>query len=149
MVAKRKIKYTAGDVFIVPSRDGRFFVGQIIVDGYSDIGAVLCYFFDLKVDSDAGENTLDLSSKKIISAALITPEMIQRGYWKITANYSIVKSDHEKLYWSLKENNFVGSRVNGGGLIADKLDTYYGLLEESYWARLDMVYEMFLTPKEN
>lgn len=147
-MAKRKIRYSEGDVFLVPSRDGKFFVGQIIVDGDSDIGALFCYFFDLKVAIDEAQNISDLSSEKIISAILITPEMIQRGYWTIIANCPVVKSVHEKLYWRLKENNFVGSRVNGGGLIADKLDTYYGLLEESYWARLDMVYEAFLVPPE-
>ena len=51
----------------------------------------------------------------------------------------------EKLK-AYRKNRWVGSRIHGGGLIADYMDTYFGLIPSSKWALPEHVYEAFLMP---
>jgi Immunity protein 26 len=149
-MVKRKIKYREGDVFLVPSRDGDYYLGQVIIDASTDNGSCFCYFFETKIKRDrlVVEN-INLSSESLVSATLVTPEMIQRGYWPIVANVPKLIDEAEAQFCEWKKLNFINVWVTGGGLISDMMDTYFGLLEESYWARLDMVYDLFLKPSNN
>jgi hypothetical protein len=141
---QRKIKYKVGDVFHVPSLDGGCYLGQVAVDKKQEIGAIFCFFYDGKFRCDQNCAPTELKPSEIISAVLITPEALERQLWKICANSPIPDHPKLKLLPALREKNFVGAVIVGSGLVEKYLDTYFGLVEESFWPDLNYVRRFFL-----
>lgn len=135
-MAKRKIKYKVGDVFEAPSLSGATYIGQVVDDTKSEIGAIFCYFY--------GESG-DLSSNNIISASLVTPDLIERGVWRIIGNEAVPKAAAIRKLHEAKGNGFVGSVVIGSGLVTEYIDTFYGVMDEQSWPDLMYVKRFFLS----
>jgi len=123
-MAKQKIRYRAGDVFKVPSSSGATYIGQVVDDTKPDIGAAFCYFY--------GKDG-DVSSTNIISASFVTPDLIERGAWEITGYQVVPDHPARRKLVDARENAFVGAVVVGSGLVAEYLDTFYGVIDEHHW----------------
>ena len=82
-MARKKIKFSEGDIFCVPSQDGSFYIGQVASDSRSEIGAIFCFFFRNKISSIDDAKSILLESFEVVSAILVTPEMIEYGHWPV------------------------------------------------------------------
>ena len=144
---RKKKRYQVGDVFLIPSSGGGYYVGQVAVDTKAEIGAPFCYLFDKDVSKEDDFEKLDLSASKIISAAFITPELIEHSHWEIFANKPV--SVHSALsdVTAFRNKNFIGAVIRGASLVAEYLDTYYGVISESVWPDPDYVLKFFMRPR--
>ena len=143
----KKVSYSAGDLFLVPSCQGGFYIGQIVVDARLEIGANFCFLTRKKVEEEHDCKNVVIESGDVISAMLITPELIDYGSWKLCGNRDIPKHEAENILAGLRKKSYVGAAVIGAGLVAKYLDTYFGLISDSYWPDPAYVYENFLVPR--
>ncbi|MGS0998318.1 hypothetical protein [Rhodanobacter sp. UC4451_H18] len=141
---RRKIKYKEGDVFFIPSSKEGFYVGQIAVDTTGEIGAPFCYIFDGNVPNDYACEAIALDSSRVISANLITPELLKYGVWKICENRPVPAHIAMRDLKRARENGFVGSSIIGAGLATKYLDTFYGVMDLNHWPDPSFVQKFFL-----
>ncbi|WP_147269715.1 Imm26 family immunity protein [Rhodanobacter denitrificans] len=143
---RKRVKYKVGDVFLIPSSKNGFYVGQVAADTTAEIGAPFCFIYDENALSDNGCENLTLDTSQIISASLITPELIKFGEWKVCANKPVPSHVAMQKLEQARKNGFVGSKVVGGGLVAEYLDTFYGIVDVDQWPDPNYVYRFFLVP---
>jgi len=143
-MASKKVKYRVGDVFLIPSSRYGCYVGQVAVDIASEIGALFCFIFDKKVSHEDECEYLDLKCSDIISANLITPELIKHGVWKVCRNMPVPMHPALHELEIARRHGFVGSRVVGSGLVAEYLDTFYGVIDVNRWPDPKYVWRFFL-----
>ena len=144
----KKIKYKVGDVFLIPSSREGFNLGQVALDTTMEIGAPFCFFYEkdfLTLEPEDYEN-LDLKISDIVSAALITAELIKYQQWRICGNRPVPTHEALKQIETLRERRYVGAVITGGGLVADYLDTFYGVKSTTDWPDPNYVYSFFLNP---
>lgn len=143
-MARKRVKYKVGDVFLIPSSKEGFYVGQVAADTTKEIGAPFCFIYGKSVFSDNECMDLTLDTLQIISASLITPELIKFGEWKICANRPVPPHAAMQNLEQARTNLFVGSRIVGGGLVPEYLDTFYGIVDVNQWPDPKYVYRFFL-----
>lgn len=142
----KKIKYKEGDVFLIPSSGGGFYVGQIASDTKSEIGALYCYLFNERIDGEEGCGQTAVAASDVISASFITPELIEYQQWKICSNKSVSPHPALRQIDELRRQGFVGARIVGAGNVSDYLDTYHGVMSASRWPDPSYVFSFFLKP---
>lgn len=142
----KRRKYKEGDVFLIPSSGGGFYAGQVAIDTKAEIGAPFCYIFDGKVNDEQTCQDFITSSPEIISASLITAELIEFQQWQTCANMDVARNPALEKVNALREREFVGAVITGAGLVADFVDTYYGIIESSRWPDPQRVFSFFLGP---
>jgi hypothetical protein len=143
-VIRKRVKYKVGDVFLIPSSGKGFYVGQVAADTAAEIGGAFCFIYDGSMSPDNGYESLALDASKIISASLITPELIKSGEWRICANKPVPSHVAMQKLEHIRKNGFVGSALVGGGLIPEYLDTFYGVVDVDQWPDPSYVYRFFL-----
>lgn len=142
----KKCELHNGDLFLVPSRSGRYFVGQLAEDLRKEVGVVLCDLFHGLHDETVARSSLDLEKLTLISSALITPESLERAVWPIVGACEIQDRNRRLDVCALRSSAFVGATIVGSGLVADYLDTYHGVLPISTWANTESFNRFFLEP---
>jgi hypothetical protein len=101
------------------------------------------FFFDACVEEMEELRSLNPDELRIISASLVTPELVRRGQWKVLRS-SPVRS-HEFLHElsRLKDEGYVGVVIVGAGLALDYLDTYFGYKSATEWPDIKYVQDFF------
>ena len=135
-----KHSFEIGQLFLVPNSSGSFYVGQV-AEEFPELSSVFCYFFD---EPDAGQcpstEAVAIFSKSIIAAALVTPELLKCGVWRLCdAKYNVTQHPLLLRVRELGSEGFVGATVNGAGLVTQFLDTHFGRLSMDHWATPQLV----------
>lgn len=142
----KKIKYKEGDVFLIPSSGGGFYVGQIGSDMKLEIGAIFCYLFNGRIYDEKDCGQAKMTTTDVISASLITSELIEYQQWKICCNRPVPPHPALEQMDELRQQGFVGARVVGAGNVSDYMDTYHGIMSASRWPDPNYVFSFFLKP---
>ena len=136
----KSIKFEVGQFFLVPNSGGSYYIGQI-AEIFPELTSVFCYFLDESgIGGCPSSELAHVLSKKIVAAAMVTPELLKRGVWK-SCDLRAVVSEHPLLAAAraLRELDFVGVTVNGAGLVPQFLDTHFGRLSWDHWASPHLV----------
>lgn len=130
-----KQKFGAGDAFLVPNAVGTFYVGQV-AEEFPELSSLFCYFFaEPSAEKCPSPEEFGEISKNIVAAALITPELLKRGVWRLCGTkFGVVQHPLLIRARALQADDFVGATVNSAGLVAQFLDTHFGRLPLSHWA---------------
>lgn len=142
-MARKRIRYSVGDVFVIPSSSGAEYFVQIVADTKMEIGAPFCYVYSRDAIIGGCGNG-DLRAADVLSASFITPELIESGYWKMLANKPVPVHVAVERLNAARNCGFVGSIIVGGGLVPDYLDTFYGAISNDHWPDPSYVYRFFL-----
>jgi hypothetical protein len=136
----RPKKVEVGQFFLVPNSCGSFYLGQV-AEEFPEVSSVFCYFFDEPDVAHCPQVRPSPSlSKRIIAAALVTPELLKRGVWEV-CDFRAAVPQHELLTSTraLRADGFVGATVNSASLVAKFLDTHFGRLPLEHWATPHLV----------
>lgn len=135
-------KPVAGDLLVVPSPYGVFYLAQL-ADVSLEIGSLAMFFFDVCVEEIEELRSLNPDALRIISASLITPELVRRGQWKVLRSSPV--RPHEFLHElnRLKDEGYVGAVIVGAGLALNYLDTYFGYKRATEWPDIKYVQDFF------
>ena len=136
----RAKKVEVGQFFLVPNSCGSFYLGQV-AEEFPEVSSVFCYFFD---EPDVAQcpqaQRSPVLSKRIIAAALVTPELLKRSVWTV-CDFRDDVPQHELLVSTraLRADGFVGATINSASLVAKFLDTHFGRLPLEQWATPHLV----------
>jgi len=142
---KKKIAFREGDIFLIPSCTGGFYVGQVAKDTTREAGVPFCYIYDGRLTEEKPVLHEPLKAENVISAAFITHELIIYGAWRIIGNENVPDHDAAKVIPQLRKQGFVGLVVVGGGLVAKYLDTFHGHIAQEQWPDISYVTKFFLS----
>jgi hypothetical protein len=131
MTRSQKQPWEVGDVFLVPTSDGQFVIGQIIGREAQVLNSVTVAFFDQRVPSPQEPTELDW--RRIFSVVFATREQLDRGSWKVVSRRSVTVPKDLFPYEGLRTSGFVGAKVIGSGILNEFVDAYYGLVPWDNW----------------
>ncbi|HEY0978268.1 MAG TPA: hypothetical protein VGE21_12425, partial [Flavobacteriales bacterium] len=111
--------------FGIPLSDGRLMLGQVIRFEREALMSVSCVLFEQYFASGSMAPTPDPES--VVCAQYITPDLLDRGVWRTTANHPIAIP--EELYPRKKptSSGYIGATVEGSGIITHFANAFAGL----------------------
>ena len=132
---KKKIKWRIGDIFLVPQIDKKYSLGQIIGCEAEVLNSVICAFYDIRFDSVPSKLIIDkLPQNKLISIQFTTKDLLDNGAWIIIGNVRpIICKLFQNNLKKLRRNEFVGTIIEGSGIIEEFLNAFYGLVPWDDW----------------
>jgi hypothetical protein len=142
-MTRAKKAFQAEDLVCIPSEKGMFYLGHVAEDVREEIGAVLLVVYDIAASTQEELSKIDPARLSVISMSLVTPELLERGVWKVIDRGMRLDYPYREMLRVLRENQFVGAVIIGAGLAAEYLDTYYGYMDASIWPDLNYVRDFF------
>jgi Immunity protein 26 len=129
---RKKVKWNNGDVFLVPLKDGRFSIGQVLDLRW--VHCVRCALYNEIVDERA-EVVVDKVCKKedLISLIEVFKENLDYGEWRVIGNKPILIPKENYPNEQYKHKNGAGATTYDPGLAEDFLNAFYGLEPWDDW----------------
>lgn len=130
-MAKKKQKWTNGDVFIIRLKDNSVVNGQILDLQMKNV--VRCALFNERSKS---KTTLNNSCKleNLISLIATTREQLDFGVWEIIGSKEIAIDKNEFPNESFREVNWVGSKIYDASIVEEFADAFFALTPWNDWA---------------
>jgi hypothetical protein len=131
MARIRKQAWKAGDYFSIPLEDQSRGIGQVIS---RESGAItnpaICAIFRQRLDSEPRLPLPDLSEDDVIAALFVTPDLLDRGVWRVFAEGQPL--DARTYFPDIearrnREGGFVGVDIVGAGIVRELVNAYFGL----------------------
>ncbi len=134
-MGRKKQKWVLGDVFKIRLENSNFSIGQIIAYE-KEIGSVFCALYKLSFNDDKMLLSNELmTSENLVSAIFTTSDLLENGKWEIITNMSIEnKALLEGIVTAHRRKQFIGTDIQGSGLVEDFLNAYFGLTPWDDWA---------------
>jgi len=141
-----------GAVFLVRLVDGTHGVGQVLKVTKEAMNSVLCAFFDIRLEGDAGDamlalDTTRLDATHLVSVQFVTPDLLKKRTWPIVAERApaVAIEDYVPLQ-ALERNGFVGAKIVGSGNIGEFLSAYHALCPWDEWADPHYLDKLLVSP---
>jgi len=132
MAKKKRINWTAGDVFLIPLKNGKYCVGHVLDQNMTNTVRVALYdeVLDMSDKSDI-ENLCNVDN--LISLIEVTREQLDFGIWKIIGNkmtdIPISRYPNEQY----RSSKWVGSSIQDAALAEDFVNAFYSLIPWDDW----------------
>jgi hypothetical protein len=145
-VARKKVSWGEGALFLVPQSDGQCSVGQVLKLTPGALNSVICAFYDLRVKPRAAVSPDQLSEDRLISIQFTTPDLLRSGVWEIVGQGAPKYLERMTRLQALERADFVGAVVVGSGNMMDFLDAFYRLRPWDDYADPSYLDKLLLTP---
>lgn len=120
-----RIKARSGDVFLVPRKDGKWVLGQLLEEWAK--GVICIAIFDCVIDGKTDSISALKLGAKVISITSVSTSEITRKHWPLVG-YSDVLIDAELFpHREFAHQKYNGAVWHSGGMIEKLVDAYYGL----------------------
>ena len=115
-----------GDVFTVPTSDGRYAVGQAI-DYPGPLRSVAVALFAHILNTHAAALVQDVSSAKLISAVFTSDDLLESGRWHVAGRKPVTIPAAMFPGEHTLARGGVGNKVIGSANLAAFVEAYFGL----------------------
>lgn len=148
MKRRKRVVWNVGDIFIVPQKDGKYSVGQVIGREREALNSVTCAFYGIRLDEKpTGRVDLELPTRKVIAIHFVTPESLNFGMWIVVGHAEPANTEmFDDILGQLKRDGFVGATVTGSGIIREFLDAFFGLAPWDDWADPNYLDTLLISP---
>ena len=131
---KNQQVWKQGDLFVIPTADGRYSVGQVVVREPKLLNSVSIALFDLRFDSVGSAAVTALPKAESAFAVLFcTRDLLDSGHWKVVGNGPASIPQRMQPYEHLRGTGFVGAKVVGSANINEFVNAFYGLSPWDDW----------------
>lgn len=127
-MSKKKQTWKIGDLFLVPTLDGKLALGQVVGQEQWVLNSVSVVLFARRVDSPQGVAFDQCTGvDDAIAILFVTRDSLDRGEWPVVGPHPITIPHTHLPYEHLRSRRFVGAKVIGTGIVKDFLNAYFGL----------------------
>ena len=148
MANKKKQRWKLGDVFAIPTMDGRLVPGQIIGREAEVLNSVTIALFDQQVDHVSKIDTADLAEVMVFSVLFVTRDLLDSGVWSIAANRPIRIPQDKFPYEEKRECGFIGAKVIGSAIVTKFVNAYFGLAPWDDWKDPNYLDKLLISPEK-
>jgi hypothetical protein len=132
MAKSKKIDWVAGDVFLIPLKNGKYSVGHALDQRM--VNAVRIALYDELVDLHE-KPVVDVlcNINNLISLIEVTKEQLTYGVWKIIGNKKTDIPISRYANEQYRNNKWIGSTIYDAALAEDFVNAFYCLLPWDDW----------------
>src|SRR5260221_2808659 len=145
MGAKKK-KWNIGNLFAVPTSDGRYLAGQIIGREEDVLNSVTIALFDEVRGSAEEIGSADLGESRLFSAVFATRDLVDSGRWKIVGDRPVALPKKLFPFEHARASGFVGAKVIGSAIINEFVNAYLGLVPWDDWKDPAYLDKLLISP---
>lgn len=145
-MAARTHRWVAGDVFLVPLKDGTHGVGQVVARDRSLLRSAAIALFDLKADCLAGQGPHVLPLGTLFSELVCTRDLLDSGRWAVVGRAASPVPEDVVAYEALRASGFVGESVVGSAIVEEFVNAYFGLMPWDDWYVPDYLDKLLVSP---
>jgi hypothetical protein len=124
---KRKIKWQAGDNFLIPLKDGSFGQGQVLSYEAQAVNSALCAF-SWKRFVEMPKQVDGISEESLIAIQFVTRESLDRGNWPLIGHGPVIGLEGVIGINARRSKGFVGTKIIGSGIAVDFLSAFHRLI---------------------
>jgi hypothetical protein len=126
-MAKRKVKWQAGDNFLVPLQDGSYGQGQVLSHEARAMNSVICAFSSIRFEN-VPDHLGVIPDEGLIAVLFTTRDLLDSGRWHVVNSGPIVPWGRFLNIQELRSKGYVGVTVRGSLIVADFLNAYHKLI---------------------
>lgn len=146
-MARKKINWKTGDIFLIPLKDNSYSIGQIVAPETETLHSVFCTFYNLRYKNDSEIKEINLSNDKLISAIFVVQTYLDNGKWNVlynkeVYNETVFKNDLNKF----RNNDFIGVGIKEPGIIEEFLSAFFKLCPWDDWADPNYLDSLLISP---
>lgn len=143
-----KNKINTGDIFIIPNKDERYSVGQVLSIEKEALNSVICSFYKIRIRENESFDPKDLTKSNLIAIQFVTPDLLNMNVWKVVGNAEPKYLDSFIELNAIKDQNFVGAKIVGSAIIRKFLDAYHGLEPWDMMHDIHYFDKLLISPKK-
>ena len=147
-MAVHKQKWSIGDVFVIPTEDGKHVVGQLIGREAEVLNSVTVALFDERVDRPEDAARAELPESKVFSVLFATRDLLDSGDWRVVTNRPVEIPRRWFPSEDKRASGFVGAKVIGSGIINEFVNAYFCLVPWDDWKDLNYLDNLLLSPEK-
>jgi hypothetical protein len=144
----KKQRWPDGSIFLVPQSDGLSSVAQVLRRTPDALNSVVCAFYDIRVSDASNISAADLVADRLIAIQFTTPDLLDRGRWKVVGQSPPKHLGLMSKFPSLEAARWVGTDIIGSGNIESLLNGYHGLRVWDDWADPHYLDNLLLHPEK-
>ena len=146
VVPKRRQTWRPGDVFVIPTRDAQFAIGQVIGHEPEMMPSVNVALFDERY-ADIAEATarMTLDPQTVFASLFVTKHHLNTGKWRVLGNRPIEVDPASSLRGRTSEAGFSGVEILGANIINEFVDAFYGLVPWDDWHDPDFLDSLLIS----
>jgi hypothetical protein len=144
-MGRKKVKWQAGDYFLVPLEDESYSQGQILSYEAHAMNSVVCAFSSLRFESVPTQ--LDaIPEKSLIAVQFTTRDLLDSGRWRIVNNGPVLSWEKYLDIQGLRRKGFIGAVIHGSGIIEKFLNAYHKLVIWNDYYDPEYLDKMLISP---
>lgn len=125
-MARRKQRWSAGDVFTIPLIDGSFSVGQVVTPAPGALNSVVCTFSSKRLlEKISPIDAPDVSS--VIAIRFVSRDLLDSWRWEVSGYASNTWAAQRIDFQALERKGFVGVEITGSANIVSLMNAFHGL----------------------
>lgn len=129
---KKKKEWSFGDVFLVPLKNGKYGLGQVLDLQMPNI--VRIALFDEVINSlEEFDINQSCSISNLISLVSSSREQLDYGVWTLVGNSPIEVSKNNFPNEEFRRKNWIGAKHYDAALVEDFLNSFHALLPWDDW----------------
>lgn len=135
--------WTVGDVFAIPTDDGKFAIGQVVGQEPNVLNSASVALFGERVDCVEDVAKVTLSTANVFTVQFVTRDLLDSGVWQIVQRRPVsLPGPHEDK----RSSGFVGAKVIGSGILRKFVNAYFGLYPWDEWHEPDYLDKLLIAP---
>lgn len=133
MPAKSKQRWSVGDLFFIPLKDGAACLAQVIGREPSILNSVAVALVDAQGDWSEQSPIPTLKPQDVFAVLLVTRELLDSGRWRVMAGGGSSAPVTAVPYEDLRAKGHVGAKVRGAGNVEEFVNAFFGLMPWDDW----------------
>lgn len=147
-MVRRRQSWKDGAYFLVPQKDGRSSVGQVLDRMMPNV--VRCALYSERIENGAAFEGCRsrIHEETLIALLATTRDLLDEGRWEVvgagTATIDMRRRPHE----ALREKGWIGARVVGSGIVEDFLNAFFCLEPWDAWKDPNYLDSLLVSPEK-
>jgi hypothetical protein len=130
VASRKKRKWNAGDIFLIPLRDKTSIIGHILGRSAGALGGLAICLYDVRGHWNSENLPPNLDSDRIFSVLATTPDFLESGRWPVTVSDAIHSASLSTL---VDVKALIGQKIRGSELVENFVNAFYGLEPWDDW----------------
>lgn len=144
-MGRKKVKWQAGDHFLVPLKDGSFGQGQVLCYEAQAMNSAVCAFSCLRLEKIPAH--LDaIPEKSLIAVHFVTRDLLDSGRWQIINNGPVIPWEKYLDIQGLRSKGFIGAKIYGSANPESLLNAYHKLVLWNDYFDPEYLDKMLISP---
>jgi hypothetical protein len=144
-MGKRKVKWVAGDNFLVPLNDRSYGHGQVMSYEGRALNSAACAFSSLRFESVV-DDLEPVTDENVIAVMFVTRDQLDSGGWRVVNNRPILHWEDTLDMRGLRSRGFVGAIIHGTAIVGNFLSAYHGLLPWNHYLDPEYFDKVLISP---